>query len=95
MRKDNSQKPIDGTTLFSMDDFDRLPKAKRQLLANAPIALALKQRQSTVEKLEQVISRHMHRYTIRDYGPDHPEIARDYYPKTVHGIKLEKLSISL
>lgn len=84
------------TIIFSMHDYDALPAYMREMLANAPLSFGTSQKRVSAEKLKENINRKVRKATLRDYGPDHPQVDYDYYPKiTKHGIQLNKLNIEL
>lgn len=83
---------------FSMDDYDNLPKRVREILANSPLCFAIDKRNARInsELIQTIINKKVNAATLRDYGPEHPQIDYNHYPKiSRHGINLEKLNIEL
>lgn len=81
---------------FSMRDYDALPAYMREILANAPLSFGINKKRYSAEMLKEGINRKVREATLRDYGPDHPQVDYDYYPKiTKHGIQLNKLNIEI
>lgn len=81
---------------FSMNDYDNLPKHYRELLANAPLSFGMQKARIPVDRLKDMINRKVNHATLETYGPDHPQVSYNHYPRiTRHGVNLEKLNIEL
>lgn len=83
---------------FSMNDYDNLPKRVREILANSPLSFGIDKRNARLnsELIQTLINKKVNAMTLRDYGPEHPQVNYNYYPRiTRHGVNLEKLNIEL